>query len=307
MTAGRKILIAFLLFCILPACRYEDFRVDYPYSSVYFTNQILSRNFVEDEVSSIKIGVVLGGKRVNDTEEWVRFTLEDTSGMGDSPYELLPEDYYTLSSYEQFVIEEGEFMGEVTMEIDPSFFQDPLAYQDHYALVFRITDASTDSVLYGKDSLLLVLGFESSYFGNYYHNGRVIRRDTVTGSVVDTVAYHQEEPVTDDVNVWPLITGGSRTVYTMGIAYFAPSELSGFYIIVDDENELYFREDTVLISKGYDWELEKAEGGNYYDPGSKKFYLNYGFTDILNGYHCHATDTLIFRNRILDGVNQWNF
>jgi len=301
------LLLVLCMICSLQNCQYEDFRVDYPYSTVYFANQVLNRNFVEDEVNTIKIGVVLGGKRVNETEEWVRFTLEDTSGIGSTPYEILPENYYSLSSYEQFILEEGSYMGEVTMEIDPSFFRDPQAYQDTYALLFRITDSSTDSVLSGKDSLLLVVGFESSYFGNYYHNGRAVRRDSATGSVIDTIIYHQKEPVSNNVNIWPLTTSGSRTIFTRGIAYFAPSDLSGFHIIVDEENALHFVEDTALISKGYGWDLERAEGENFYEPASRTFYLNYTFTDILNNYRCTVTDTLVFRNRILDGVNQWDF
>ncbi len=299
--------VVLFLLTIAAGCAYEDFRVDYPYSSIYFTNQIIKRNFVEDEINTIKIGVMLGGKRVNSVDEWVRFTVEDPAGLDETPYSLLPDKYYTLSSNNEIIIESGTFMGNVSMEIDPSFFNDSLAYRNHYALIFKLEDTSADSILYMKDSMLLVVGFESRYFGNYYHNGRTIRKDTIDGSTIDTVFYHQEEPVTDNINIWPLITGGSKKVYSKGIAYYAPSDLTGFFIRVEDDFSLQLQDDPELISIGYDWRLEQADGENLYDPEKRRFIMNYKFIDFLKGYHCYASDTLIFRNRILDGVNQWDF
>ncbi|MEX0980481.1 MAG: DUF1735 domain-containing protein [Bacteroidales bacterium] len=302
-----KLAWALLLITAPFSCSYEDFRVDYPYSTVYFANQVIKRSFVEDENNTIKVGVMLGGKRLNSVDEWVRFTVEDPAGLEETSYSLLPDQYYTLSSNNEMIIHSGTFMGEISMEIDPSFFTDSLAYKNHYALIFKLEDTSTDSILYMKDSLLLVIGFESRYFGNYYHNGRTIRKDTTDGSIIDTVFYHQEEPVTNNINIWPLITGGSKTLYSKGIAYYAPSDLTGFIIGVEDDFSLQISEDPGLSSIGYDWKLKQSDGENLYDPEKKIFILNYEFIDLIKGYHCYATDTLKFRNRILDGVNQWDF
>lgn len=288
------------------SCSYEDFRVDYPYSTVYFANQIIKRTFVEDEINTIKIGVMLGGKRSNLAEEKVYFTLDDTTGLGTTPYTLLPEEYYTLSSEQEFTIESGSFIGEISMEIKPSFFEDKMALKNHYALLFRLQSTSTDSILFNKDSLLLIVSFESRYFGNYYHNGRVIRKDSNSGTVIDTIIYRQEEPVTNNVNIWPLLTKGSKTVYSRGIANYAPSNLTGFLLKIDDSNSLEIANDSTLIAQGYNWGIVLGEGDNYYDPEKRRFYLNYIFHDVLTGYRCFASDTLIFRNRILDGVNQWD-
>ncbi len=300
-----QILFAGFMLMFTFSCSYEDFKEDYNYSTVYFTNQILKRTFVQDEFDEIKIGVVLGGKRYNDANEWVRFTIDDTSGMSQTPYELLPDSYFTLSDYEEIEIPSGEFMGEITMTIDPSFYEDPMAAQDHYAIPFKLFDTSADSILAPKDSLILILGFENRIFGNYYHNGRVLVRDE--GTVIDTIVYHQEEPVTENVNNWTLFTIGSKTLKTRGIGYYAPSDLTGFYIQLNDDNTLTLANDPVLADKGFDWQLNELDGDNYYDPDTKMLYLNYSFVDIANGNECHTTDTLIFRNRILDGVNQWEF
>ena len=40
-----------------------------------------------------------------------------------------------------------------------------------------------------------------------------------------------------------------------------------------------------------------------YDEESRTFILNYEYYQDFKIYQ--ATDTLVFRNRILDGVNQW--
>jgi hypothetical protein len=300
-----QLLISGLILIFTFSCGYDDFKEDYDYSTVYFTNQILKRTFVEDEFDQIKVGVVLGGKRLNSVDEWVRFTCDDTSGMSQTSYELLPESYYTLSNYEEIEISTGEFMGEITMTIDPSFYQDPMAVEDHYVLPFKLYDTSADSILAMKDSLLLILTFENRIFGNYYHSGRVFVDSA--GAVIDTIIYHGEEPVTEPVNSWFLGTQGSKTLYTRGIGNYAPSDLTGFYIRIDDDNSLSFSEDTALVNLGFDWQFKEQPGDNYYDPETRMLYLNYSYVDLLSGNDCHATDTLIFRNRILDGVNQWEF
>jgi hypothetical protein len=291
---------------MLFSCAYEDFKQDFPFSTVYFNNQKLKRNFVEDDINTIKIGVVLGGKWQNLNEEWISYSIS-YNGLASTPYDTLPENYYTLSNTEKFVIPAGEFIGEISMTINPSFFADTLAAGDHYALIFRILDTSADSILYQKDSLMLIVGFESRVFGNYYHNGQVILKDHITEVPVDTISYHQEVPVTNLVNNWSLVTKATKTVYSNGMAHYAPGPTKGFFIRVNNDNSLVLFENPDLITQGYNWQFEQNTGQNLYDPESRKFYLNYKFTDITSGYDCYATDTLIFRNRILDGVNQWDF
>lgn len=293
---------------LIAGCSYNDFETDFDYSTVYFANQKLKRTFVEGEINEIKVGIVLGGKRVNSVDEKVVYTLQDTTGFSATSYKLLPENYYTLSSYDEFNIPSGEFSGEISMTIDPAFFQDSLSTEEEYAILFKLTDATTDSIHSGKDSLLLVLDFEHHLFGNYYHNGQVIVMDSLTGEPMDTIIYHQEEPVTSLVNNWFLGTIASSTMQSRGIGQYAPSDLSGFILSVKNDNSIGLSDNPDLIASGYEWNIEAADGSNNrYDSTKKEFYLNYKFTDVLSGNECHATDTLTFRNRILDGVNQWDF
>lgn len=298
-------LIIFTVLAVQFGC-YKNFEQDYVFSSVYFANQNLRRTFVEDEFNTIKIGVVLGGKRVNSSNEWVKFSINDTTGWDISPYSILPDSYFSLSSNEDIIIPSGKFIGEITMTIDDSFFSDPDSPHDNYVLPFRIYDTSADSILGAKDSMLLILTFQSRIFGNYYHNGVVIRKSASDGSTVDTIVYHQDEPVTSAVNNWNLSTIASKTLQSRGLGNYAPSDLTGFYIHILDDNTITLSEDTTLVSSGYDWKFEQNGTCNY-NKESKTIFLIYKYRDIMTGYDCFATDTLIFRNRILDGVNQWDF
>ena len=118
-------------------------------------------------------------------------------------------------------------------------------------------------------------------FGNYYHNGRVLVDSA--GAVIDTLIYHQDEPVTQPVNNWFLDTQGSKTLYTRGIGKYAPSDLTGFYIQINDDNSLSLFGDTALINKGFDWQFKELPGDNYYDPERRMLYLNYSYVDLLSG------------------------
>ena len=307
MKQFRLLLLTGFILTTLIGCKYEGFEEDYDYSTVYFANQFLKRTFVVDEINTIKVGVVLGGKRYNEADEWIRYSYDDTTGLSATSYEIMPDSYFTLSDEQEMIISEGSFMGEVTITIDPAFFDDAAALDDHYVLPFRIEDTSTDSILSGKDSLLLIMVFESPLFGNYYHNGRVLVKDPIDGSILDTIIYHQEDPVTENVNLWTLYTKGRKSLYTRGIGKYAPSDLTGFFIDIAEDNTLSYRNDTALVARGFDWKLKTADGDNYYNPQTRTLFMNYSYTDVKSFNICFVTDTLIFRNRILDGVNQWEF
>lgn len=303
-----KASLTLIIIATFASCEYEDFESDYIYSTVYFANQKLKRTFVEGEINTIKIGIVLGGKRENTTNEQVIFTTTDTTGFSSTGYTLMPDNYYTLSNYSEIVISSGQFSGDISMTIDPAFFADSLATSETYAIPFKLVSSTTDSILEGKDSLLLILDFEHTLFGNYYHNGQVVRLDALTSEVMDTIIYHQEEPVTNPANNWSLTTVASSTLKTRGLGWYTPSDLSGFFMVVNDDYSIGIVEDPGVVAIGLNWRIEAVAGAeNRYNAETKEFYLNYKFIDTKSGYECIATDTLIFRNRILDGVNQWNF
>lgn len=285
--------------CLFTSC-YDDYKEDYHTSVAYFYNQELTRSFVVNEVHDIKVGITMGGKRFSDAQETVEYLI-DPSLLTGTGLTLLPTEYYTLSNPSQFVVHKGDFDGNITMTIDPSFFNDPMALEGTYALPFRLTDTSLDALLVEKDILVLQLKYEASLFGNYYHNGATIAKD-MQGNVISELSsvYHQEEPVTNDVNNWSLNTLSANSLATTGISNLLDSETNRrfFEIVVDNDG-------AVSIASHPESTIDITQNGTCsYNKAKKEFYINYSYT--LEGNDYFATDTLSYRNRILDGVNQWN-
>lgn len=285
--------------CLFTSC-YEDYKEDYDTSVAYFYNQELTRSFVVNEVYEIKVGITMGGKRFSDANETVGYNIDETLLTG-TELTLLPTEYYTLSNPSQFEVHKGDFDGNITITINPSFFNDPLALSGGYALPFRLTDTSLDALLEEKEVLVVQLKYEAAFFGHYYHNGATIAKDA-QGDEISALSsvYHQEEPVTNDVNNWTLSTLSSNILATSGISNLLDSETNRLFfdIVVDNDG-------SVTIGSNPESTIDVSQDGTCsYDTSKKEFYLNYSYT--LDGNNFFATDTLIYRNRILDGVNQWN-
>jgi hypothetical protein len=281
-----------LLAISLSSCLYEDFITDYSYSAVYFGRATNTRNFVIGETHQIKLGIVLGGRIENTKEEWADFRI-DPSLVPEGMF-LLPSNYYTLSHPSRMIIEKGRFQGDITISVDTAaFVNDPLVLQGKYVLPFRIVETSVDTILPNQSTHIMTVRYEHRLFGNYYHNG--ILSTVSQGGDTTHLRYHQKEPVTNDINNWELVTIGPYTLRTNGLAQLKGGNNS-FYIKVKPDNsvELQSNPSSTIIftnSKGV------------YNPQKREFYLDYSYISGANTLL--VKDTLIFRNRILDGVNQW--
>ncbi len=285
-----------LMISVLAGCKYADFMADYTYSAVYFPKLTNTRTFVVGEIHHIELGVMLGGKRSNSADEWVDFQIDPTLVPAGST--LLPANYYTLSHSSRFTIPAGSLQGPITITIDTAkFVNDPLALQAKYVLPFRLIKTSADSILPKQNTQVLTLKYEHRLFGNYYHNG--VTTMTSSSGVVTTTGYHQNEPVTNAINNWILATVGPYTLKTSGIINLKDGVNNTFNITVSLNN-------SVVISKNPGSVYNVVPSGPCsYNASKREFYLQYSYTNAGNTYQ--ATDTLIFRNRILDGVNQWRW
>lgn len=175
----KKILIILLIAVgALTSC-YDEFRTDYDHTAVAFSTAsggsdnsgVLSRTVVKDEGLDLDIGVYLGGVLENDKERWVEYEL-DPSLLSGTSYELMPEDYYTLSNEERFIIPSGSHIGRVNVMLDSAqFVDDPNAVNAHYAIPFRLTGTSADSILENQSTKILVVKYINHYEGYYQHKG----------------------------------------------------------------------------------------------------------------------------------------
>lgn len=314
----KKILGFIILIFTMTSC-YDDYVKDYKYDAVYFTYQYDVRTFVVGEGMKFDFGVGLGGVMTNDKQRVVNYRIDTTlitpaalAAMKASSItyiksemtpvnalSLLLPNLYTLTDAGKFIIEKGKNVGRVTIRPDSAaFLADPKSLSPNYVLPLVITSADADSILPLKKTTIIGVKYENMLFGNYWHGGQTIRY-TAANVVKDTLKYFTAIPSAES-KVWVLKTT-------------APFELTvnGYANITGTKQELK------LALNGSNIAIGSAIGSTFaYSANgdctfnrakllqNRKIYLKYKYVDA-SGYTCYATDTLTFRNRIRDGVNEW--
>lgn len=313
----KKIIVFLLLTAALTSC-YDDYVLDFEYNAVYIPFQTDVRTFVVGEGMKFDIGVEIGGIRENTRDRIVTFAVDNSlitpaalarikggpSYMSSSSASVvtllpLPANYYTLSNNSQFVIKKGEHQGKVTVNCDSaSFLSDPATIIPNYALGFSIIDADADSVIQTRKTSVVGVKFENMLFGNYWHGGSALVNRPVLGDT--TLNYFTTIPVSES-KIWILKTAGPNTLYA-----------NGYFDQVTGKNEMLLALDgsnvTISDVTGATWSYT-PEGASSYNSAellqNRKIVLKYSFINSVNGYTYHCTDTLTFRNRMRDGVNEW--
>jgi hypothetical protein len=314
----KKIIAVLVMIVSLSAC-YEDYILDYDYDGIYFPYQLDVRTFVVGEGMKINFGVALGGVRDNDRDRVVTYqfdnslisaqTLEQmkassasyikTSMAPVTELKLMPSNFYTLSDNSKMVIKKGEYTGVVTVKPDSAnFLADPATINPVYALGMRILTADADTVIKPKDYAVVAFKYESMLYGKYWHGGVTIEKDS-TGVPVDTVMYYTTVPQ-PEAKVWTLSTVAPYALTANGVSEVSSS--------TKPEMKLTLNGGNVIISAmtGAKYVVE-PNGASTYNQAkllqNRKIFLNYKYKKGKNW--CYATDTLTFRNRIRDGINEW--
>lgn len=313
----KKIIALFILSLGMVSC-YDDYVKDYIYSGVYFAYQVDVRTVVVGEGLKIKIGVALGGLRENPVDRVVYFTRDNTlvtpailstmssavayikDGVsGVTSLSPLPDNYYSLSDESQIIIKAGEHSGVITLEADSvNFLSDPATLKASYVLPLLLTDAALDSVIQSKKYSVIGLKYENLLFGNYWHGGVTTIKDA-SGNVVSVNTYKTTIPVPDN-KIWKLTT-------------VAPTELTvnGYsdQVTTKAQMKLTLSGGNITISSvAGAAKVIEPEGTSAYNQArllqDRKLFLNYKYTNT-DGTISYVQDTLTFRNRLRDGVNEW--
>lgn len=313
----KKILILLFVSLLLNAC-YDDYIKDYEYDAVYFPYQLDVRTVVVGENMKIKFGVALGGVSDNVKDRVVTYQIDNnlinpqtlalmkseatyikTSVASVTELKLLPANYYQLSDPGKFVIKAGDHSGTVTLEANPSFYADGSALSATYALPVRITAADADTVLLSKNYAVIGLKYENMLFGNYWHGGVTVEKDAA-GIVVKTTPYYTAVNAPTS-KAWVLTTVEPMALTANGYADITnPTKqemkltLSGGKITVSSLPTA-----TVQILPDGECTFNQAKLLQ-----NRKIYLKYKYVNAA-GNTCYAQDTLTFRNRVRDGVNEW--
>lgn len=278
------------------SCGYDDFvENEYDYTAVYFPYETLSRTFIMDEGMRIGVGVVLGGVLSNTQDVDVTFSLSDDAVVTDAGYTVLPEDYYKLVDVDGnpttnvITIPAGSVQGFVYVQADSvNLLSDPLSLGNNYALSFELENVvNADSILSTLSSTMITFSYINQLYGYYTQGGQYIKSDA-EGS--ETLAYSGG---IDDVVYMEMKSPTTLKTTTYSTAYAAEMD-----IVLAEDNSI-----SIMAANASSTIID--DGGSYYDPTTRTLFLNYTYSS--NGVTYKATDELLFRNREVDGVNQYNY
>lgn len=319
----NRILKLIVVVMLMTSC-YDEYVKDFEYDAVYFSYQYDVRTFVVGEGMKFNFGVGLGGVIANNKNRVVEYLIDTTLITPDSvnlnvltlmqgssldyiksstalvnKFRLLPTGYYNLTDGNKFTIQKGQHAGIVTIRPDSAaFLADPLSINPNYVLPLRIVSADADSILSGKQTTVIGVKYENMLFGNYWHGGITVVKDAL-GIPVDTIQYFTTIPSSNS-KVWTL-----KTIAPFDLTTNAYADASNG---TKQELKISFDGNSIVIGS--------APGSTYnYEPDGqslfnrakllqdRKIFLKYKYVKDGNTYH--VTDTLTFRNRVRDGVNEW--
>lgn len=310
----KKLVLSLFLMAALSSC-YKDYIEDFDYTAIYFPYQTNVRTFVVGEGMTIEVGAALAGVRDNTRDRLVNFTMDsklitsdilETMKNGTNHVKagvaavkqlvMLPGNYFTISSNNQIIIKKGTYSGTVTIKADSAaFLADPATLNATYVLPFYINSADADSVAMDKRYSVIGLKYENMLFGNYWHGGVTTVKDS-TGKVIRTTNYYTTIP-SPEVKVMNLTTVAPNALVTNLI-----SDQKGAFKITLDGTKI-----TVGQAVGSKVVVLPDGESTFNRPKllqERKLFLKYKYANA-DGTTSYATDTLTFRNRIRDGVNEW--
>ena len=309
----KRLSILILAVLLLSGC-YEDYVRDFDYSGVYFAYQYDLRTFVVGEGEAFDVTVALGGRMKNDRDRKVTVEIDQSlvgadafnglmgrSGGLSGDYvstalrnanvtsvQPLPAESFTVSGLEGLTIAKGRHTAAFRIKATPAFIASPGAYSPGYALGFRILEADADKIVEEKRFAVVAVHCEHRFWGNWSHRATIRSYDasgTLTGS-------ERIEESLADGDVFALTTVDASTVQ------------SGKMTGIVGAMRLTFNGDQIAVASA-----DGTVTGEGHFNGAKllqdrELYLKYDIS-LGGGVRKEVSDTLRFRNRIRDGVNEW--
>ncbi|MCG8309263.1 MAG: DUF1735 domain-containing protein [Cytophagales bacterium] len=289
--------LAVVVTSLLSSCGYDDFvKNEFEYTAVYLPKAEIARTFIMGEGMRIGVGVVLGGRLSNDRDVEVLFSVHPdvTTGAG---YTVLPDNYYTLENSDgtpaanTITIPAGKVQGFVYVRADSALFlSDAQSLGHHYALSFRLEEViGADSILAELTTTTISFSYINQLFGYYVQHGRITR--TENGDPLDPIIYPGG---IDDVVALTMYAPDTLVVHGIGVSRGKNDQMK-IAVKKDNSIDIVSAPDAVPVID---------DGGSRFNLTKREIILNYSFE--LNGIIHTARDTLDFRNRVVDGVNQFD-
>lgn len=336
----KKIIILLTACLALTAC-YEDFIRDYDHSAIYTMYQYDLRTFIlGEEDLEVSFTAALAGVINNEQDRSVKVSIDNSllssdlsvfsadgsagaftaldgltgkgkfgatsqayvtnevRAAGIEELTPLPESYYSVSPGENLVIGKGNHTAKLRVTPTAKMFEDEKTLKPYYALAFHIDSADADEVPSEKSFQIMAVKVENSFYGYWYHGGRTVVAKNKDGATVSEIAYAYTLPQPDN-RIYTLKTEGVRSVLTDKIA-----NMPGQLRLVFGGNNVITVEDPTGAR-----EIRPINGQISHHNGAKllqdrKIFLNYCWNNG-DGTSTYVVDTLFFRNRVRDGMSEW--
>ena len=319
----RTLLIIGASLLSLTSC-YEDYISDSKSQGVGFANRTDVRSVVVGEGLEFSTAVALAGVISNGADRTIDYSVDASLANGETLAAMkinsltyisslakplteltaLPSEEYTLVNEGGregcTVIRKGTHSGKITVRIDSAaYFAGSASLSPRFVIPLKITDGNGLGVIEGYKTTVIGVRYENMLFGNWWHGGKAVVMDGA-GKVVEEISYKTEIPQSNN-KVWTLTTVEPHSLTANAVADALNTTAAQMKLTLEENGAV-----TVSSVPGADYVVE-PDGESSYNKArllqDRKIYLKYKFAK--DGNIWHATDTLTFRNRIRDGVNEW--
>lgn len=230
----KNLILIFIIGLCFTSC-YEDYTGNNDVTTVYFSSQKPLRTVISNRDMSIKVGVAIGGKRKVDMNDWAKFEI-DPSLLEGTSFELLPEEYYSLSDDDFMKVSRPTLsVADVEVHFTEEFYNNPNSVGIYYALPFKLVDSSLDKVLEGKAASIVAIKYISNYHGYYYIQGKRMALNN-DGTMKETIEYGNINMSQNEVRLASTIN--RNTISREGIADWGTGSDEKVEIEFLDNNKL---------------------------------------------------------------------
>lgn len=309
--------------CAVSSC-YDDYVGDYSEVACGFANQTDVRSLIVGEGMRFSTGVALGGTIDNGEDRYISFETDYslvnsstlsaltthtfsyiTNIMKNVPsIEAMPADMYSFETGSgrpgQALIAKGTHLGQIGIQIDSArFLADEGNLYPKYVIPITLTDGHGTGLISGRESTVIGVHYENMLFGNWYHGGYAEVTDA-SGVALRTDVYVTTVPQ-DESRVWSLTTVAPFSLTANGVGAGNSGSAAQMKLTLNSDDSI-----TIEPVSGASYTVEPDGESRFVRSRllqDRKIVLNYKYTSGGEVYHAH--DTLSFRNRIRDGVNEW--
>ena len=327
MKKMRKIILAFSVFGVtlgFVGCKYDDSYLNpkLKKSLVYFASyQEYNRTLIVGEGLSFQIGAAIAGVTSNPQDQTVDFYIKQyvKKSPGDirkqlptSMFKINGSDY-TIGSEIHSIIPKGKFLGYFTVNVDSAAFLGDASMvngvasnlSNVYTLGTRIKRTSLDSIEAGFDSVFVTIHYQARMDGYYLMQQNVVRKEYPVGTYVDAKTITETYATEADSWAWRLLTRGP---FKVEVASPTSSNIKGSVSSAQIKFNLNMGMDKVISYESIAGQpIVTPELTNTYDSKTRDFNLNFSYKKTgtpVNDTIYHVNAKLMFRNRIIDNINQ---